>query len=81
MKILILGGTEEARQLAAQLTKMGHAVTTSLAGRTSDPLLPAVRRRRVTQYATRLYHVCWEDGDELRQSLDAQPPYLELGCL
>ena len=41
MKILILGGTEEARQLAAQLTKMGHAVTTSLAGRTSDPLLPA----------------------------------------
>jgi len=41
MKILILGGTEEARQLAAQLVKMGHDVTTSLAGRTSDPLLPA----------------------------------------
>ncbi len=41
MKILILGGTEEARQLAAQLVKMGHDVTTSLAGRTGDPLLPA----------------------------------------
>jgi precorrin-6A/cobalt-precorrin-6A reductase len=41
MKILILGGTEEARILAEQLVKMGHAVTTSLAGRTSDPLLPA----------------------------------------
>jgi precorrin-6A/cobalt-precorrin-6A reductase len=41
MKILILGGTEEARLLAAQLVKMGHDVTTSLAGRTSEPLLPA----------------------------------------
>lgn len=40
MKILILGGTEEARLLAAQLVKMGHDVTTSLAGRTSEPLLP-----------------------------------------
>ena len=40
MKILILGGTEEARLLAAQLVKLGHEVTTSLAGRTSEPLLP-----------------------------------------
>ena len=41
MKILILGGTEEARLLAQQLIKMGHDVTTSLAGKTSEPLLPA----------------------------------------
>lgn len=41
MKILILGGTEEARLLAAQLTRLGHDVTTSLAGRTSEPLRPA----------------------------------------
>ena len=40
MKILILGGTEEARLLAERLVLMGHDVTTSLAGRTSDPLLP-----------------------------------------
>lgn len=40
MKILILGGTEEARRLAEQLVAMGHDVTTSLAGRTSEPLLP-----------------------------------------
>ena len=40
MKILVLGGTEEARILAEQLVKMGHAVTTSLAGRTSAPLTP-----------------------------------------
>lgn len=41
MKILILGGTAEARQLAGRLVNLGHQVTTSLAGRTSDPILPA----------------------------------------
>jgi precorrin-6A/cobalt-precorrin-6A reductase len=40
MKILILGGTEEARTLADALVDRGHGVITSLAGRTSDPLLP-----------------------------------------
>lgn len=40
MKILILGGTGEARQLAARLVALGHQVTTSLAGRTSAPELP-----------------------------------------
>ncbi len=39
-KVLILGGTEEARQLADALVGMGHEVITSLAGKTSDPLLP-----------------------------------------
>jgi len=41
MKILILGGTAEARQLANRLVEAGHDVITSLAGRTSDPILPA----------------------------------------
>jgi precorrin-6A/cobalt-precorrin-6A reductase len=40
MKILILGGTGEARELADLLVGMGHDVTTSLAGRTRDPKLP-----------------------------------------
>lgn len=40
MKILILGGTAEARQLANRLVAMGHDVITSLAGRTQDPILP-----------------------------------------
>ena len=40
MKILILGGTGEARELAARLVAQGHQVTTSLAGRTTSPLLP-----------------------------------------
>ncbi len=40
-RVLILGGTAEARDLAARLVAEGHAVTTSLAGRTQDPILPA----------------------------------------
>ena len=40
MKILILGGTGEARELAGRLVALGHAVTTSLAGRTDRPMLP-----------------------------------------
>ncbi|MEO0327510.1 MAG: precorrin-6A/cobalt-precorrin-6A reductase, partial [Pseudomonadota bacterium] len=36
-KILILGGTKEAVELARQLFQDGHDVTTSLAGRTREP--------------------------------------------
>lgn len=39
-KILILGGTAEARALAEDLVRQGHDVTTSLAGRTIDPIVP-----------------------------------------
>lgn len=46
MKILILGGTEEARHLARALVALGHDVTTSLAGRTQDPMLPQGQVRR-----------------------------------
>jgi precorrin-6A/cobalt-precorrin-6A reductase len=40
MKILILGGTAEARQLARLLVGTGHHVISSLAGRTQEPVLP-----------------------------------------
>ncbi len=36
-KILILGGTREAAELAVELVAQGHDVTTSLAGRTREP--------------------------------------------
>jgi precorrin-6A/cobalt-precorrin-6A reductase len=39
--ILILGGTAEARALAAALDAAGVAVTSSLAGRVANPRLPA----------------------------------------
>jgi precorrin-6A/cobalt-precorrin-6A reductase len=45
MKILVLGGTAEARELANRLAALGHDVTTSLAGRTQDPKLPEGRLR------------------------------------
>jgi precorrin-6A/cobalt-precorrin-6A reductase len=42
MHVLILGGTAEARQLAAELDRVpGLRVTTSLAGRVASPRLPA----------------------------------------
>jgi hypothetical protein len=47
----------------------------------SDRLLAVAYRWRATRYVTRLYLACWDDGEELRKSLDARPPYLELGCL
>jgi len=40
VRILLLGGTGEARALAAALVEEGHDVTSSLAGRVSDPALP-----------------------------------------
>ncbi len=40
-RILILGGTGEARELADALVGRGHAVTTSLAGVTRSPREPA----------------------------------------
>lgn len=40
MRILILGGTAEARELAERLVGMGHEPITSLAGRTQDPIQP-----------------------------------------
>lgn len=40
MRVLLLGGTGEARDLAARLVGAGVAVTSSLAGRVAQPRLP-----------------------------------------
>ena len=47
----------------------------------SDPLLALVKSRWRAEYLTRLYCVCWPDGEPVRQQIDERPPYLELGCL
>jgi precorrin-6A/cobalt-precorrin-6A reductase len=45
-RVLILGGTAEARALAAELVaRPGHAVTSSLAGRLAEPTRPAGETR------------------------------------
>jgi len=40
MRVLVLGGTSEARELAALLVDAGVAVVSSLAGRVAEPRLP-----------------------------------------
>ena len=47
----------------------------------TDPLLKAVTEYRAARYTTRLYLVCWEDGEALRTELEKLVPYLELGSL
>jgi hypothetical protein len=46
-----------------------------------DPLLPFAKRYQGACYVTRLFLVCWPDGDELRNALDGRAPYLEAGSL
>jgi len=45
MRLLLLGGTSEARELAARLLEDGIAVTSSLAGRVAEPRLPVGKIR------------------------------------
>lgn len=45
MRLLLLGGTSEARELASRLVAAGLDVTSSLAGRVARPRLPAGRVR------------------------------------
>lgn len=45
MRVLLLGGTSEARELAARLVHAGVDVTSSLAGRVARPRLPAGKVR------------------------------------
>jgi hypothetical protein len=46
-----------------------------------DPLLPAARRYSTAEYVTRLFVVCWSDGEACRDALDGRVPYLEAGSL
>lgn len=45
MRLLLLGGTSEARELAARLVEEGVDVTSSLAGRVAEPRLPVGKVR------------------------------------
>jgi hypothetical protein len=47
----------------------------------SDPFVESLHEYPASWYATNVYLVCWQDGDELRCSLDQRPIYLELGSL
>jgi precorrin-6A/cobalt-precorrin-6A reductase len=77
MKILILGGTGEARELANRLVALGHEVTTSLAGRTREPRLPA-GNVRVGKFGGIPGLVCYLRAVGIERLVDATHPYTGL---
>jgi len=77
MRILILGGTSEARALAGRLVALGHAVVTSLAGRTQHPLLPA-GGLRVGKFGGVPGLVAYLRAARIERLVDATHPYAGL---
>jgi precorrin-6A/cobalt-precorrin-6A reductase len=74
--ILVLGGTAEARLLAAALDEQGVAVTTSLAGRVARPRLPpgAVR---IGGFGGAEGLVAWLRQHRVQAVVDATHPFAE----
>ena len=77
MRILILGGTGEARALAERLTMHGHSVITSLAGRTREPALP-VGELRVGKFGGIPGLVAYLRARGIDRLVDATHPYAGL---
>lgn len=77
MKVLILGGTGEARELAARLVALGNDVTTSLAGRTSAPM-PPEGRLRVGKFGGVPGLVAYLTAGGFERLVDATHPYAGL---
>lgn len=74
--ILILGGTAEARELAAGLHAAGVPVTTSLAGRVSNPRLPP-GHTRIGGFGGPDALAGWIDEHRVRAVVDATHPFAE----
>jgi precorrin-6A/cobalt-precorrin-6A reductase len=72
--ILILGGTAEARALAEQLDTAGIPVTSSLAGRVSDPRLPA-GETRIGGFGGPGALADWLEQREVSAVVDATHPF------
>lgn len=74
--ILILGGTAEARELAAALDDAGVPVTSSLAGRVSRPRLPA-GAVRIGGFGGPEALARWLAEHDVRAVVDATHPFAE----
>jgi precorrin-6A/cobalt-precorrin-6A reductase len=74
--ILILGGTAEARELATALDEAGIAVTSSLAGRVSNPKLPAGGIRS-GGFGGPAALADWLRGNDVIATVDATHPFAE----
>ena len=46
-----------------------------------DHLLDILKEYKGISYSSRVYIVCWEDGEKYHAQLDDRIPYLELGAL
>lgn len=75
MKILILGGTEEARTLATKLGGMGHEVVCSYAGRTKDPIVPEGATIRFGGFGGAEGLAAYLKVEEFDRLIDATHPY------
>jgi precorrin-6A/cobalt-precorrin-6A reductase len=75
-RILILGGTAEARELATELYGRGHHVITSLAGRVARPRLP-VGEVRVGGFGGPDALAAWLQENEIAAVVDATHPFAE----
>jgi len=75
-RILVLGGTAEARELAAALEAAGTPVTSSLAGRVTRPRLPA-GDVRVGGFGGPDALACWIRQHDITAVVDATHPFAE----
>jgi len=75
-RILILGGTAEARELATELHGQGHHVITSLAGRVARPRLPA-GEVRIGGFGGPDALATWLREHEVAALVDATHPFAE----
>ncbi|MFC1643604.1 hypothetical protein ACFL1F_00810 [Chlamydiota bacterium] len=46
-----------------------------------DPLIVTIKQCKHLTYLSRMYVVCWQDGEQLFNQLDNRPPYMELGSM
>ncbi|MEE9375783.1 MAG: cobalt-precorrin-6A reductase [Rhizobiaceae bacterium] len=75
-KILILGGTKEAADLANELVKNGCDVTTSLAGRTKEPK-PVTGTIRVGGFGGAVGLAKWLTENNITKVFDVTHPFAE----
>ena len=73
-RVLVLGGTGEARRLATALVDRGVDVVSSLAGRVADPLLPP-GEVRVGGFGGVAGLTAWLQGHPVASVVDATHPF------
>jgi precorrin-6A/cobalt-precorrin-6A reductase len=73
-RVLILGGTGEARRLAAALVDEGADVVSSLAGRVADPLLPR-GEVRIGGFGGAAGLAAWLRAHPVQSLVDATHPF------